>query len=139
MLSSVKKGVAKAVPDSSRRDKREPVTLECMHCLLLRLNLTNAKDAAIYGALSIAFHGLCRSCKLSVPTRNLFDPARHVTNSTHIEYGTTTLGVHHANFNILWSKTTGTKGIKITITDFDDPTTPVAALRHHKSANANVT
>jgi hypothetical protein len=53
-------------------------------------------------------------------------------------YGTTTLGVRHANFDIPWSKTTGTKGAKITITDIEDPTAPVAALKHHKSANANV-
>jgi hypothetical protein len=58
MLSSVKKGIAKVVPESSRRSKREPVTLEYMHCLLLGLDLTNAKDAAIYAAASIAFHGI---------------------------------------------------------------------------------
>jgi hypothetical protein len=68
MLSSVKKGIAKAVPESSRRDKREPVTLERMHCLLLGLDLTNAKDAAVYAASSVAFHGICRSDE----PRNLF-------------------------------------------------------------------
>jgi len=61
MLSSVKKGIAKVVPESSRRSKREPVTLERMHCLLLGLDLTNAKDAAVYAASSVAFHGICRS------------------------------------------------------------------------------
>jgi hypothetical protein len=64
MLSSVKKGVAKVVPESSRRSKREPVTLERMHCLLLGLDLTNAKDAAIYAASSVAFHGICRSAAI---------------------------------------------------------------------------
>jgi hypothetical protein len=61
MLATVKKGVAKLVPESSRRDKRHPVTLEHMHCLLHGLDLSNAKDAAVYGASSVAFHGLCRS------------------------------------------------------------------------------
>lgn len=60
MLATVKKGIAKLVPNSSRRDKREPVTLERMHCLLRGLDLSNAKDAAIYAASSIAFHGICR-------------------------------------------------------------------------------
>jgi hypothetical protein len=60
MLASVKKGIAKVVPESSRRNKREPVTLERMHCLLLGLDLTNAKDAAIYacnGCLKSPLHG----------------------------------------------------------------------------------
>jgi hypothetical protein len=138
MLTTVKKGVAKIVPDSSRRVKREPVTLERMHCLLNGLDLSNAKDAAVYGASSAAFHGICRSSELCVPSRNLFDPSRHVTNSVHIEYGTTILGVDHANFDIPWSKTTGSKGAKITLTDINDPTKPVAALHHHRSANVNV-
>jgi hypothetical protein len=42
------------------------------------------------------------------------------------------------NFDIPWSKTTGTKGAKITLTDTNDPTSPVAALKHHKSANSGV-
>jgi len=60
MLSSVKKGVAKLVPTESRRDKTEPVTLEHLHCLLRYLDLSNAKDAAIYAASTTAFHGVCR-------------------------------------------------------------------------------
>ena len=63
MLAMVKKGVAKLVPESSRRDKRNLVTLEHMHCLLHGLDLSNVKDAAVYGASSVAFHGLCRSAK----------------------------------------------------------------------------
>jgi hypothetical protein len=159
MLASVKKGIAKAVPESSRRSKREPITLEHMHCLLLGLDLTNAKDAAIYAASCVAFHGICRSAdlhdclsnlhilitfphvrssELCIPSRTLFDPSHHVTNSVYIEYGITTSGVRHANFHIPWSKTTGSKGAKITLTDIDDPTSPVAALKHHKSANTAV-
>jgi hypothetical protein len=109
-----------------------------MHCLLLGLDLTNAKDTTIYAASSVAFHGICRSSKLCVPSHNLFDLSCHITNSAYIDFSTIALGVHHANFNIPWSKTTGTKGSKITITDINDPTSPVATLKHHKSANTNV-
>jgi hypothetical protein len=38
--------------------------------------------------------------ELSVPSRNLFDPSRHVSNTVHIECGTTILGVEHASFDI---------------------------------------
>jgi hypothetical protein len=81
---------------------------------------------------------LQRAGELSVPSRNLFDPLRHVSNAVHIKYDTTILGVEHASFDIPWSKTSGIKGAKITITDIDDPTKPVAALRHHRAANVNV-
>jgi len=60
ILRSVKKGVAKSVPESSHRKKCNPVTLEHMHCLLRYLDLSNAKDAAIYSASTAAFHGICR-------------------------------------------------------------------------------
>jgi hypothetical protein len=76
--------------------------------------------------------------ELSVPSHNLFNPSRHVTNVVHIEYGTTILGVEHASFNIPWSKTSGIKGAKITLTDINDPTKPVVALQHHKAVNTKV-
>ncbi|KIM75938.1 hypothetical protein PILCRDRAFT_13141 [Piloderma croceum F 1598] len=117
MLTMVKKGVAKLVPTSSRWDKREPVTLERMHCLLRGLDLSNAKDAAIYAASSVAFHGIY--------------PANFASRAT-------ITGIEYASFNIPWSKTTGTKGAKISITDIDDPMTPVPALKHHQKANMNV-
>ena len=60
MLCSVKKGVTKLVPDESWRDKSDPVTLDHLHCLLHHLDLSNAKDAAVYSASTIAFHSVCR-------------------------------------------------------------------------------
>jgi hypothetical protein len=77
-----------------------------------------------------------RNCQFRVATSSI----HHVTSlmRLHIEYGTTILGVEHASFDIPWSKTSGIKGAKITLTDINDPTKPVAALRHHRAANANV-
>jgi hypothetical protein len=71
MLTTVKKGVAKLVPTSSRWDKREPVTLECMHCLLHGLDLSNAKDTTIYTASSIAFHRICRFAINNIPSPSI--------------------------------------------------------------------
>ena len=79
-----------------------------------------------------------RSCELCVLSRTLFNPARHATKSTVIQYHQTITGIKYASFNIPWSKTTGIKGAKISITDIDDPTTPVPALKHHQKANKNV-
>ena len=60
MLTMVKKGFAKLLPTSSQQDKWEPITLEHMHCLLHGLDLSNPKDATIYAASFVTFHGICR-------------------------------------------------------------------------------
>jgi len=59
-------------------------------------------------------------------------------NTTPIDFGTTSTGINYASFTIPWSKTEGTKGAKISLTDLDDPTSPVPGLRHHRAANVNV-
>ena len=79
-----------------------------------------------------------RSSELCVPSRHLFDPSKHVSNSTHITFGTTSLGVRYANFHIPWSKTELSKGADIVLTDLNDPTSPIPTLHHHLSANSNV-
>jgi len=79
-----------------------------------------------------------RSSELCVPSRHLFDSSKHVSNSTPIVFDTTPSGVHHVHFHIPWSKTDGSKGATIVLTDLNDPTSPVPALRHHLSANSNV-
>jgi hypothetical protein len=79
-----------------------------------------------------------RSGELCVPSRNLFDSSKHVSNNTHIDFSLSPSGVRSAIFDIPWSKTEGSKGAKIVLTDLIDPTSPVPALRHHLAANTNV-
>jgi hypothetical protein len=79
-----------------------------------------------------------RSSELCVPSRRLFDPAKHISNDTEIIFDTTPSGIRHANFRIPWSKTEGSKGATIILTDLNDPTSPIPALHHHLSANAKV-
>lgn len=79
-----------------------------------------------------------RSSELCIPSRNLFDPSKHVSNTTHIVFDSTPSGVRYATFDIPWSKTEGPKGATIILTDLNDPTSPIPALRHHLSANAQV-
>jgi len=84
MLCLVKKGVAKLVPQSSHHKKCNLVTLEHMRCLLQCLNLSNAKDAAIYSASIAAFHGICRytgaECAIFdiLPLQIFLDPVNYV-------------------------------------------------------------
>jgi len=126
------------MPAESQRDKSDPVTLEHLHCLLRNLDLSSTKDTAIYAVSTAAFHGVCRSSELCILSCNLFNPSKHVSNTTHINFDSTPSGVRHASFNIPWSKTKGSKGATIILTDLNDPTSPIPALHHHLSANTKV-
>jgi hypothetical protein len=55
------------VPNSSRREKRSPVTIQHMHCLALHLVSSNPKDAAVLATSAGGFWGACRFA-LSQPT-----------------------------------------------------------------------
>jgi len=83
-------------------------------------------------------HSRDRSSELSIPSRNTFDPSRHVSNCSNITFGRTPSGVEFFTLHIPWSKTEGTKGASIVLTDVDDPTSPIPAFHHHRLANSNV-
>jgi len=55
ILSSIQKGIAKLVPDSSKRTQCPPVTIEHMHSLFDGLDLSNSFDAAVWALACTAF------------------------------------------------------------------------------------
>jgi hypothetical protein len=138
LLRRAKQGLAKVVPESSKRPRRPPVTLEHMHALFRRLNLSNSFDASVYCTTCIAFWSCCRLGELLVPSINSFDPTHHVSRSVLITYRTTAAGARYASFHIPWTKTTHGDGDFITVSKVDDPTNPYDALVHHMSANSAV-
>jgi hypothetical protein len=77
---AVKQGVAKLVPDTARRAKRRPVTIEHMHALRVgRVNLSNVFDAAVLALACAAYWSCCRLGELSIPSVGTFNPAKHVS------------------------------------------------------------
>ncbi|KAG1873415.1 DNA breaking-rejoining enzyme [Suillus tomentosus] len=138
LLRRAKQGLAKVVPDTSKRPRRPPVTLEHMHTLFRCLDLSNSFDAAVYSTASVAFWSCCRLGELIVPSLNTFDPTRHVSRSVSISHRTTPGGAKYASFHIPWTKTTHGEGDFITVSKIDDPTNPYDALVHHISANTAV-
>jgi hypothetical protein len=138
LLRRAKQGLAKTVPESSKRPRRPPVTLEHMHTLFRHLNLSNSFDAAVYCTASVAFWSCCRLGKLIIQSLNSFDPTRHVSRSVLIAYRTTPGGAKYASFHIPWTKTTQGQGDLVTVSKIDDPTNPYDALVHHITANSAV-
>lgn len=60
LLHSATSGLSKVVPESSKRPRRPPVTLEHMHALFRDLELSNSFDASVFAIASIAFWCCCR-------------------------------------------------------------------------------
>jgi hypothetical protein len=60
LLRTATAGLSKVIPDSSKRPRRPPVTLEHMHALFRKLDFSNAFDSAVFATASIAFWCCCR-------------------------------------------------------------------------------
>lgn len=153
LLKTATAGLSKVVPDSSKRPRRPPVTLEHMHALFRGLDLSNAFDSAVFAVACVAFWCCCRyetvtssgTCTHSVRlgelvtnSVNSFDTARHVSRSTDIRRLFLPNKVPFTVFHIPWTKTTHGNGADIVASKIDDLTNPVTAFDHHLSANASV-
>lgn len=72
LLHTTTVGLSKVVPDSSKRPRRPPVTLEHMHVLFQDLDLSNAFNASVFAVASVAFWCCCRyECFAAVVSRTL--------------------------------------------------------------------
>jgi hypothetical protein len=89
-------------------------------------------------SLSVLLIHTLRSSELCVPSHNLYDPTKHISNNVLINFDTTITSIEHASFPIPWLKTDGHEGAIISLTSLNDPTSPIPAIHHHKFTNANV-
>ena len=55
ILAAITKGVAKMALESSKCPRRPPVTIEHIHTLFDKLDLSNSFDAAVWALASVAF------------------------------------------------------------------------------------
>ena len=76
--------------------------------------------------------------ELLVPTPNGFDPARHIARNAPLSLQTAANNARYYTLHIPWSKTTHLNGLTITLTDREDPTSPVAALTRNLVHNRRV-
>jgi hypothetical protein len=76
--------------------------------------------------------------ELLIPSPNTFNPKKHVSRGSKVAFQKISGGPDYATFHIPWTKTTRESGADITVTSIPEPTDPVAALRHHLSANSSI-
>lgn len=138
MLRHVKAGVSKLVPDTSRRAKRPPVTIEHMHALRCGLDLSSSFDAAVWALACVAFWSCCRLGELLINSRNSFDPRKNVARDCLFSTIVRPHGPSSVSFHIPWTKTTHELGADIVVTRIDDPSDPFMALQHHMATNSSV-
>jgi hypothetical protein len=138
ILRSASAGLAKVVPESSKRPRRPPVTLEHMHALFRGLDLSNAFDASVFAVACTAFWSCCRLGELIIVSTSSFDPSRHVSRSSSFIRRSPSDGVKYSVLHIPWTKTSHIEGADVIISNLDDITNAFTAINHHLTANATV-
>jgi hypothetical protein len=138
ILRSATAGLAKVVPESSKRPRRPPVTLEHMHALFRGLDLSNAFDASVFAVACTAFWSCCRLGELIIVNANSFDPSRHVSRSSSFTRRIPPEGVKYSVLHIPWTKTSHVDSADVIISNLDDITNAFTAMNHHLTANATV-
>jgi hypothetical protein len=138
LLHAATSGLNKVVPQSSKRPRCPPVTLEHMHALFNSLDLTNAFDASILAVAATAFWSCCRLGELLTNSVNSFDPTCNVSHNAPLRRDCTPTGVPFIILSIPWTRTTHTDSANIVASGVDDPSNPVSALVHHLLANSSV-
>ncbi|KIO05461.1 hypothetical protein M404DRAFT_25580 [Pisolithus tinctorius Marx 270] len=128
MLRHVRRGFTKLVPPSSKHAKRPPVTIEALCILHDHLDLTNTFDASVWALASVVFWSCCRLGELLIPSLNVFDPSKHVSQQIlPLSISSLDNGTRHSTFHIPWSKTTLSLSADISITSRDHRTCPLLA------------
>ncbi|KZT24168.1 hypothetical protein NEOLEDRAFT_1067751 [Neolentinus lepideus HHB14362 ss-1] len=120
IVSLVKMSASKITPSTSRRAKRPPVTVEHLIALERYLDLSSGRDCAVLAVASIAFWACCRLGELIIPSRNAFDPRRHVSRSASIRHVDHWNGLRSAHFDIPFGKVEREAGARISLTGRDD-------------------
>ncbi|KAJ7021255.1 hypothetical protein C8F04DRAFT_271124 [Mycena alexandri] len=80
-IDAVLKAGATLAPQSSKRKKRLPYTVEVLLIILHHLNLSLPFDAAVWACLTSIFYSVARVGEFTVRTLTSFNPIIHVTRS----------------------------------------------------------
>lgn len=120
------------------KPKRPPVTVDHLRALHKHLDHSNTFDVAVFATATLAFWGVRRLGELTIPSKNSFNPERHVARTAKRRLRTTPKGVDFYSLTLPWSKTTNVAGLEITFTDCDDATSPVPAFTRHLMLNSHI-
>ncbi|KIP08778.1 hypothetical protein PHLGIDRAFT_68737, partial [Phlebiopsis gigantea 11061_1 CR5-6] len=136
MLCQILKTIPKK--ESEKGKKCPPIMLEHLCALRDRLDMRNTFDAAVFAMACVAFWCCRRLGELVIPSKTLFNLARHVVRGAKLGFKCTSGGGEYVNLHLPWTKKTGTKGFNIPITNWGGETASVPAVRQHFEVNSEV-
>ncbi|KAL1713730.1 hypothetical protein EV715DRAFT_211073 [Schizophyllum commune] len=129
MLELALRAAKNAEPQTGRRQKREPITLDMLDALSTDLDLAKPVDAAIFCAATVAFHGQLRLGELLAPVMDIrrFNSARQPTGrDLHLLNARGSFTLH-----LPYTKVATVKGEEVAICRQDGPSDPIEATRNH--------
>ena len=132
-LKAALDGAAVLTPSSSRRPKRQPITVKFLISAKLKLNLTLPFDAAFFACLTTTFYSLARLGEFTVPTLKAFNPAQHVKRSD-LSHRVDRNSFEVSVFHIPTTKSS-CDGEDVYWSSQPDPSDPQTALQHHFELN----
>ncbi|KAG2052170.1 hypothetical protein BDR06DRAFT_990232 [Suillus hirtellus] len=78
-IDAMLKAAVSLTPASTKRDKREPYTIDLIIAIREKLNLEDPLDASVFACLTTTFYATARVGEFTVPRLNAFDPTAHIS------------------------------------------------------------
>jgi hypothetical protein len=134
LLQYVLKGAANATPDTSKQDRRPPITIDMLKELFRDLDLADHLDTAIFVVATMAFYGQLRLGEICSDREvyNTFN-CKTLPNFSHLKPPHTVAGSRM--LHIPWTKVKRATGEDVAICRQRDITDPIAALHRHLQIN----
>lgn len=120
-------------PDTSKRAKRAPFTIDILIAIRSTLDLTTPLHAAVYACLTTSFYTIARIGEFTVPSLRAFDPQCHVKVSD-LRYDVDRHGFRVAVFHLPRTKTSRV-GEDVYWAAQSGLSDPQAALSNHLAIN----
>ena len=135
LLQYVLKGAANATPDTSKQDRRLPVTTDMLKELFDGLDLAAHLDTAVFAVATMAFYGQLRLGEIC-SDREVYNiyTCKTLPNLSHLKPPHTQAGSR--KLHIPWTKVKRAAGEDVVICRQRDVTDPIAALQRHLQINA---
>jgi hypothetical protein len=127
------KAATNVTPETSKRKKRRPYTVEFITKLKGQLKLDEPLDAAVFACLTTCFYAMGRVGEFTVPRLSAFDPNVHVTRA-NLRWDRDRNGLPFTELFIPRTKA-APQGEKVQWSRQNGPTDPEDALTNHFHVN----
>ena len=133
-MDAMLRAANKLTPDSARKKKRCPYTLDFIQAVRDHLDLDRPLDAAVFTCLTTCFYASARLGEFTVRTLTSFNPNTHITTQ-HLTYDQDRNGFKVTVLHLPRTKAAGNEGEDVYWASQEGGTDPTAALTQHLRVN----